>query len=525
MADNTVKITPDFILALILRYRWIILVPFFIAIIAGIHLAVTLPKAYQATTMIFVDPQSVPQSYVQSIVIDDAAARISTISQQILSRSNLEKIIQDFGLFNNPDQKNLFMEDKVARIRKSISVDVSAAGRGGIDAFTISFKGKEPETVARVANGLASYFINENLKVRETQAVGTSDFLDSQLADMRSKLEKVEEKMKEYRKTYMGELPEQLETNLRILDQLQANITNRQNDLRDARLRLTELENRATARPLQSVVIIGNDQGRTAVAGGVASIDDMRAELETIQSQYTDKHPDIVRLKKLIAEAEEKAKTAPRNENSQNASNRQISPQIRAQLIDTKREIELTEGEIEILKKQIVEYGSRVEATPKREQELLALRRDYQNIQAAYSSLLGRKLEADIAVNMERKQKGEQFRVIDPARVPQRPFEPDLKRLFAMVAAVGLGIGGGLAFLFEFLRPSFRKPEDIEGLYELPVIATIPTIYRPRQLFWKTINYASSVFFSAVTFGLFAVFAFICLTGGESVINAIKKII
>ncbi len=510
-------------MGLILRRRWIILVPLFLSVVLGIYLALALPKVYEAKTLIFVDPQSVPQNYVQAIVTEDAASRINTISQQILSRSNLEKIIQDFGLFKDVEQKDLFMEDKVAMLRKSISVNVIAAGDGrrGTDAFTISFKGKEPETVARVANGLAAYFINENLKVRETQAIGTSDFLDSQLENMRVSLEQVEEKIKEYRKSNMGELPEQLETNLRILDRLQENLTNRQNALRDARLRLAELENQASSRP-QSVVVIGGEQGRTE---GTASLDDMRAELEELQSKYTDKHPDIIRLKKLIAESEAKATAASATGGSTIAPINRVPAQTRAQMLDVQHEIAVAETDIESLKSQIHEYDKRIEATPKREQELLSLRRDYQNIQTAYDSLLGRKLEADIAVNMERKQKGEQFRVIDPARVPQRPSEPDLKKLFAIVAVMGLGIGGGIAFLIEFIRPSFRKPEDIEALYELPVIATIPTIYKPKQIFWRTIGLASSIIFSIITIGLFAIFAVICVTGGDLVVNAFKKLL
>lgn len=520
MPDNSLKITPDFVVYLILKYRWVILMSFFLAIAIGLFRAVTLPKIYEAHTMIFVDPQSVPQNYVRAIVTEDAAARISTIAQQILSRSNLEKIIKDFGLFNGNAQKDMFMEDKVALLRKAINVEVDGGNRHGVDAFSISFKGKEPETVARVANGLASYFINENLKVRETQAMGTSDFLDSQLSEMRSKLEKVEEKIKEYRKTYMGELPEQLETNLRILDQLQGNLTNRQNDLRDAKIRLAELKNQTAARS-QSVVIIGNDQGRTPGSPETASLDDMRHELEILRGQYTDKHPDIIRLKKMIAEAEERSKSAPQGE-AQDAS-RNYSPQVRARILDTSREIELAEEEIESIKKQIAQYAARVEATPKREQELLGLRRDYQNIQAAYESLLSRKLEAGIAVDMERKQKGEQFRIIDPARVPQRPSEPDLKKLLAIFAIAGLAIGGGLSFGIEFLRASYRKPEEIESFYDLPVIATIPTIYSPRQLIWRSVNAFTSLAFSVVNIGLFAIFAYICITGGDSIINAIKK--
>jgi capsular polysaccharide biosynthesis protein len=158
-------------------------------------------------------------------------------------------------------------------------------------------------------------------------------------------------------------------------------------------------------------------------------------------------------------------------------------------------------------------YQKRVENTPKREQELLSLRRDYQNIQNSYDSLLSRKLEADIAVNMERKQKGEQFRIIDPAKLPQKPVSPDMAKLFLFSVAAGLGLGGGIAFLLEFLNSSFRKPDDIENNYGLSVLVTVPRIYQARQRIYRKIDIVGSVVTSFVAAGLFGIFAIICIKG------------
>ena len=512
MEGTKLKITPEFLIDMIVRRRWIIMVPLSLAMVVGIYLAVVLPKIYEAKTTILVESQRVPQNYVQSIVTEDTAQRISTISQQIMSRTNLEKIIKDFGLFGGPQYANMFVEDKVESLRKRISVDVTTARRE-TEAFTITFKGTNPEEVMRVANGLATYFIDENLKTRESQAIGTSTFLEAELETMRGRLEQVEEQIKDYRKNNMGELPEQLDSNLGILQRLQEGLNSRQQNLRDARARLGELRARATSRE-PSVVVIGGDQQPRE---GAASLEDLMDQLEALQARYTEKHPDIQRLKRQIADLEARGDGAGGTGTSQ-----RIPAELRQQIAETNLEIKLAETEIEELRHQIDSYQARIENIPKREQELLSLRRDYENIQATYQSLLNRKLEADIAVNMERKQKGEQFRILDPARVPQRPVEPDFRKLFLMILAAGLGIGGGIAFLMEFLKPAHRWPDELEEQYEMPVLAMIPQLMSPKEILLKKVNMVASVAYSVVIAGLIGIYGFMSLRGPEIVVKVFK---
>lgn len=523
MNENTFKLTPEFIRDMVIRRRWMIILPFCLALVAGIYLAFALPRIFEAKTLILIEPQRVPSQFVQSIVTDEPGDRISTLSQQIMSRTNLEKIINDFSLFTNPKDNYIYMEDKVNALRSLITIDVISDRRRGTDAFSITFKGKDPTKVASVVNGLASNFIDANLRVRETQALGTSEFLDSELVSMRTKLEQVEEKIKNYRKTNMGELPEQLETNLRILDRLQQNLNDQQQNVRDGRARLAELNTQMSARN-QAVVVIGGAQ-QPNNAG--TSLEDLKAQLESLRSRYTEKHPDIQRLKKQIAELEAKraAEEEDKNNSPSDVGLANMPPDLRRQVTTAQREIQVAEGEIESLKAQIAEYQKRVENTPKREQELLSLKRDYQNIQTSYDSLLSRKLEADIAVNMERKQKGEQFKIIDPAKTPQKPVAPDMRKLFLVVVALGLGIGGGAAFLLEYMGTSFRKPDELESYFDLPVLTSIPTIYDHKQIFWRKVDVALSLAMSGITVGLLGAFAIICMTGPERVLGALKHMI
>jgi len=491
MRNPAKAIKPEEIIEIILRRRWYIIIPFCLSMMIGIYFALTLPKVYSARTLILLQPQRVPADYVRTVVSIDIDSRINTLSQQILSRTNLEKIINEFKLYSGPKFENMFMEDKIEGMRKRITIDVTRSRRrSAANSFSILFNGKDPEKVMRITNALANYFIGENLKTREAQAMGTSDFLDDELSSMRKRLEEVEQALKNYREAYMGGLPEQLESNLRILDRMQEQLIERRQNVTDAKNRLIAIENEISqGQSLQPTGEIGTDD--------TLNLDQLNAQLKQLQSRYTDRHPDIIRLKERIADL----------------SKEPLSPLRNRQINDIKREIRTLKGEISDIQKQIKIYEVRVEETPKREQELLSLRRDYDNINETYNSLLERKLEAELAVNLEKKQQGEQFRIIDPAKRPERPSDPDMKKLFLIFIAAGLGIGGGLVFLLEYLDTSFRKPNDIESYLGLSVLATVPVILHPRDVRMKRLNQVLSIFFIIVAFALMAGFTLFSLGG------------
>lgn len=527
MASQPIPMEPKYIIDLVIKRRWIVIVPFFLAMIVGIALAIKLPKVYEASTLILIQPQRVPKTYVQSIISTDPSERIGTLSQQVLSRTNLEKLIAEFKLFRGPEYSNMYMEDKLENIRERISINVKR-DRQGNDAFSISFQDKKPKTVMNVANALASYFINENLKIREAQAVGTSSFLDAELQTMKKRLEEVEAQLKNYRESYMGELPEQLDSNLRILDRLQARLGENQQSLSQAKIRLVALQNEAVAIKNQSTtVIIGQPNNDEP-----SDIIQMKSHLDSLLNRYTPRHPDVVRLKARISEMEAKAQRAAEShpvetdggESSQNQTVL-LPPEYRIQYSEIKQEIKRLELSIEDTRKQIAIYQKRIEITPKREQELLSLRRDYENINTAYDSLLTRKLESEIAVNMERKQKGEQFRVLDPAILPQKPVKPNMKKLFILIVGAGLAFGGGIVFVLEYMDNSFKRPEDIEKVLKLPVLCSIPQIIDQKaRTFWR-LEFASCAVLGTISIVLFVGFAILTLMGVEPTFDLVKNLV
>jgi polysaccharide chain length determinant protein (PEP-CTERM system associated) len=504
---------PKEIIEIIIKRRWYIIISFWLSMIAGICLAFTLPKIYSAQTLILVQPQRVPDNYVRSVVSTDIDSRINTISQQILSYSNLEKIIEDFSLYTDPGSENMFMEDKIGGLRESISVDlIRRDRRSGADAFSISFKGKDPEKVMKITNALSSYIIDENLRVREIQAVGTSDFLDEELTSIRNELVAQEKKLKEYREKYMGGLPEQLDSNLRILDRLQLQLSEKQLSIRDAKNRLLMLENQIA----QNIGARMTTDGRVVIDSGQSlSPGQAKAQLAYLETRYTEKHPDVIRLKKMISDFEtkdEKDAQGTSGESQPVSANLEINTEIKNYMAD-----------IPQLVKQIRYHQKLVEDTPRRETELLSLKRDYENIKGTYNSLLDRKLEAKIAVNMEKKQKGEQFRILDPARLPEKPISPDMPKLFLVVLAASFGIGGGLIFLLEYLNTSFRSPEDVESYLGFSVIATVPLIYDQKDKRKQKLNQIFSIVSIMFSFLLFSAFAVLSFNGVDQTMEVVSK--
>ena len=491
--------SPKDIVEIAIRRRWIILTPLFFTLIFAIYYASTAPKIYEATTLIIVEPQQVPKEFVRSVVTDDAESMLGTISQQITSRTNLERVINDFGLMpkNNP---TVFIEDIVESMKQNIRIKVTR-DRKGADAFSISYKGTVPKRVAAITNALSDHFIDNNVRDRESQAAGTSTFLESELENVRKQLLVMEAELKEYRQRFMGELPEQLGSNLSVLQGLQNQLTAKEASLRDLKNRLAEIESESATSP--DGVTDPND------------INSLKTKLADLLMRYTENHPDVTRLKNRIEELERVPAGGKTGQITSSPFSRKKSELL--------RDRSALESQIAQIQSQIRIYQLRVEETPKREQELISLKRDYDNMDKLYSSLLKRKLESEISVSMERKQKGEQFQIIDRAQLPKRPIEPNLKRIFLMTIGIGFGLGCGLAYLLEFLDSSYRRPEKVEEDFKIPVIATIPAIYTQKAIYKKRIEMGMCGFFALIILILIGAFSLVTLGGNDQALNVLKQ--
>ena len=512
-----------YFLNLVLRFRWVLIAPFCLAMLVGIYLAATLPRMYRSEATILVEPQSVPDNYVHATVPIEIDARIASLAQQILSSSNLLELIERFKLFSDSASENLVIEEKVEKMRSRLKVRIAdeELGKGRragsrASAFTISFEDSDARKVYQVVNSMATFVIDQNLKMRESHAFGTSDFLQDELTKMRARLEEVEKALEEYRRVHMGELPEQLAGNLTILERLQQQLSQSHQSIRDEKNRLLIVESQLkftqqASSPALGAALQGPD-------GGPKTLEDLRQQLMEYQTKYTENHPDVLVLKKKIEALEKEpadgSKTRPFQTAKAAPAARGSRPIMEAELLGQQqailRNIQAIEAEIVKIKAQIDYYQKRVENTPKREQELLLLKRDYDNIKSTYSSVLNRKLEAEIALNMEKKQKGEQFRILDPPRIAEKPISPNLKMILMGCIAAGLGIGAAIIFLFEFFDNSVRKPEALQARLSLPVLMVMPAMEhmqsrRSRVLGW--LNNGLSAAAALTCLGLIA-----CLT-------------
>jgi polysaccharide chain length determinant protein (PEP-CTERM system associated) len=443
-----------------LRRKKLIILPF--VLIAGLSIIYSLlsPDIYQAGTTIMIQPQKVPKDYIRSTVTSPIEERLRTISQQVMSRTVLERIITEFDLYKEA-RNSLAMEEIVSMMRGNIELIES-----GEDSFQLFYQGKEPGVVAMVANRLASLFIEENLNVREQSAEGTTEFLEMELERIRNELESREEAIRNFKHEHMGELPRQLDANLRVLNQLQIKLQSNSEALKAAQDR--------------RVLLIGKGmkEGDPSISLD-AQLMALREELLNLQTRYTDKHPEVIRVKKDIQDLETRIKEGKKpgdDRSTESSSSSPLYQDLNNPLVALDLEIIRLKKDDWRLKKEIRKYQKILGDAPRLEQELMILSRDYENIKKNYQSILNKKLEAQLAVNLERKQKGEQFKILDPARTSEKPYKPNRLKIILIGLALGLGIGGGLAYIAEYMDHSFRDIKELEGFTKLPVIASIPMI-------------------------------------------------
>jgi protein tyrosine kinase modulator len=478
--------TPDDIIGILWSRKWLLLGGLFLCTCLASAISAQIPNQYRSETLILVIPQRIPESYVQSTVTTRIENRLRSIGQEILSRTRLERVITEFNLY--PDKRKVQpMEVVVEQMRLNIDVDPVRD-----DAFRIAFTAPDPRTAMIVTDRLASMYINENSHDRSAQAAGTNEFLESQLEDARQRLVSHEKKLEEFRRRNSGELPSQLQTNLQVIQGNQVQIQNLNESInRDRDRRLLLEKSVAAAAAGETVPAPLSDAGLAPASptlGEGRTVDQLekaRAELSALELRFTPQHPDVAAKKRVIAELERKAQQepAPSVPTGQPAarpvSTAELMRQARTREYQTEidkvdRQIALKEAEAARLGKAVSDYQRRVDAVPGHESELTDLMRDYETLQKMYTSLLTKKEDSKISSNLESQQVSEQFKILDPARLPEKPSSPNRPRIILLGAVLGLGLGFGLAGFLEYRDTSLRTEEETSRILVLPVLAAIP---------------------------------------------------
>jgi polysaccharide chain length determinant protein (PEP-CTERM system associated) len=510
-----------FYIDMAIRRKWFIIFPLALSIAISFAVYKNLPKIFRATTLILVQPQTLPESYVRPTITTPISDRLHTVSQEILSRTMLEKVIHTLNLY--PELRNrVSIEEVIEKMRKSIEVTIQSEGyRTRSNTFSISYEGQNPQTVMDVVNRLASIFIEENIKGREQQAESASIFLSRQLSDIESQLIRKEAEIKNFRERNMGKLPQQLDANLRILDRLQQQVSTIQTSIKSAEDRSLIFQNQidqlSKPSPTQVSRTVPQEQGPVGAEILTEKAPDdsvitqwnlLKRELNVARSKYTENHPDVIDLKRKIFNLEpavkeilEKQKTleeARRKEmkarqeraaqgriplepvESMNPATERILTQYHEQYTAALLEAERLRGEEKKVREEIAIYQRRIEDTPKLEQELTLLNRDYDLLRTTYQSLKDKKIQSQMAETFEKKYLGGQFKILDPAIYPEKPVRPDRNRILMIGALCGLVAGLGLAWFRESLDESFHSEEELEGELGLPILANLPNISEER---------------------------------------------
>jgi polysaccharide chain length determinant protein (PEP-CTERM system associated) len=481
------KYGPDDILRIIRKRWWIAIIPTVLALGVAAIYAYTLPNRFRSETLIMVTPQQIPGEYVRTFSTQRIEDRLAALQQQILSRTRLERVIGDFNLYP-AQRRQMPMEDVIEIMRKDIE---ARAIRG--DVFALRYTSSNARSAKEVTERLASMFIDENLRNRMSTADSTSQFLQAQLEDTRKKLEAIERQRAEFRQRYMGQLPDQVTSNLAVVNSTQM----RAQSLTDANaadmIRRASVE-RQIAELTMPTIGDGQSGSLDYAAGSLASASPAAAQLAQAEEalaqlrlRLREDHPDVKRTQRTIEELRlavegEAARRpispgAPRGNSDARPDPRALRvAELRQELNQVQTAIKQREGELARLRAVMGQYESRVQSSPALENEMMQIERNYATYRKQYDDLLVKSNSAEMSAGVEQRQIGEQFRVLDAARMPERAFSPNRYQIVVMGLFAGLALGVGIIGLLEFRDASFHTVDDVVTVLALPVVAAIPLI-------------------------------------------------
>jgi polysaccharide chain length determinant protein (PEP-CTERM system associated) len=389
----------------------------------------------------------------------------------------------------------MIMEDVIERMRtRDVSINVvTNRRRGASDAtsFRIGFESPQPRMAVQVAERLANLFVQENLEDRELMADSTNQFLQAQLEDARRRLVEHEKKLEDFRLRNAGRLPSQMQSNLQMMQASQTQLQTLAENANRDRDRLMAIEQLIAESPASTPPVVKAADGSIAEATPAQQLELAKASLRNLELRLKPEHPDVVRTKRVIEELEAKVAAepqplAPAPAAAVAGKTATLTPgrigDLRLQAEEIRRRLDSYKSEQARLQQVMSGYTGRLEATPGLESELSELMRDYSTLQESYTTLLKKSEESKIAVNLERRQIGQQFRIIDSPRLPERPISPNRQRINLMGLLAGLGLGVGLVAFLEYRDTTVKTDEDIVLSLALPVLAVIPAMVTRHEV-------------------------------------------
>lgn len=446
------------------------------------------PDLYQSSMKLLLIPPTVSEGAVRSNVNLGSRERLTILQQEILSRARLLEVINELGLSRGSGNDEEEMVDKMRRRLTMSKNDLEAN-----NTFTISFYHEDPKVAMAVASRLGSFFIEGNIKSREATGKETSTFLESRLQETRLRLEQQEGKIKRYKLQFGGELPQQEQSNLNRLQRLQEQIKNNSDSiarLQDRKVfmeaQISNMERNIRAAENQDPFDSVGSANQASPGSLQAELAMRRKKLEELSEKYTPLYPAVVQARWEVQQLEAKIAKLRRSAKSTKGFS---SPDIQKTNWESAESQRLREQaaaadlEIVALKREsansahtIDQIQRKVERLPQREQEMISLSRDYDNIKKSYEELVAKKLDSQISQKLEEKQKGEQFEVLEPAGLPTRPSKPNRLKVLGLALMASLVIGAGGPFALEMLDPTLRGSGEFKSYFDMPILAVLPVI-------------------------------------------------
>lgn len=473
------------------RRRWYFLGPLFAVGLLGCGLALIWPLRFQSEALILVQDQKVADQLVTPNVVVALQDRLQSMTEQILSRTRLLAIISQFDLY--PQQRSrLTTSEMVDMMRKDITLEpVKASGQTGeLTAFRIAYTAPTRKVAQQVTDELTSLFIVGGS--RDPQSTDTTTFLAAQLADAQKHMADAEQRLRDYKMQYLGELPEQEQSNLQILSSLQAQLTSSSAELDRLEQDKTYLESMKAGYQSFGPAAIARpgDSSAPTVSPQAQALADLRAKLVDLQSKYTDRYPEVIRTRQEIARlqviVQKQQRSAPKSNGDATEATADEIPQpglieinsrlkaVRADIANRQRQMNSLRGEIQTVQ-------AHLNVTPVRQEQLTEVSRDYDNAKMQYQSLLQKESQSALASNLEKRQQGEQFRVIDPPNLPEKPVEPNRLEIILGGWLVGLMAGLAVMAVREFSDSRLHAEADVRKLSPLPLLVSIPELRSPSK--------------------------------------------
>lgn len=468
----------------ILKRRWMIIaIPALILPVVMLAISYRVPPVYTSQTLVLIEGQKVPDSYVKPIIDQGLDSRLASMKEQILSRSRLEPIIKQYNLGNAKDD----LDNRVDATRAAIDIKPirsEISGSGGLPGFFISFKASDPHTAQQVCRQITSLFLSENLKARQQSAEGTTEFLQEQLNDAKNNLDAQDAKLAAFQRENLGTLPDDQGGNMNMLSTLNTQLDAANQEL--TRLAQERSYREALLAQQGQSMATSPEPGQKAPTKTVAAqptaeqsaeLQRLQAELADLQARYTPDYPDVVSTKRKIADLKKEISqngTTPAG--STGSSVRVESPavvQLRAQINSIDDAIQQKRRDQANVQRQIGLYQSRVESSPLVAAKYKELTRDYQTAMDFYNSLLSKKQNSVMATELEHQQQGEQFRVMDDANLPDEPTSPKRSAFALGGLAAGLALGILIAAFLEYRDKSLRSERDVWAFTKLPTLGII----------------------------------------------------